>query len=269
MSLENLLYQYRSSYTTVYSLGYDWKRKPEDIVPKIHENIKLALQRLNGDGDFVAKFSFRIPDQSHVLPLFQNALFTNLVDFHNTHSDEKGYIHPYTIMLFDPNLSNLRKDIESKKGTFNLHGEDAAQHELAHFLALQERWKTETKGEVEFVLQWEKIKKSYSLTVEGGFIPDETANVDDQIHFNNGPLFPSSVDQKYIRNFLLSSINLKKILALITFNLNKLADQGSTSFNIFHSKPMNTEEMLHALFIEWKSTRKTLINFKIWENLIK
>ena len=168
MALENLLYQYNPNHTTIYSLGYDWMRKPEDIIPRINKNIKAALGRLNIDGDFNAKFSFRMPDQAHILPLFQKELFSDLIDFHNTNSDTNGFVHPYTLMMVDPNLRNLSVDIKSRKGAFvKLYGEDAVQHELAHFLALQELWKSGAKGNIEFVLQWEKIKISYLNEVHG------------------------------------------------------------------------------------------------------
>ena len=270
MALENLLYQYNPNHTTIYSLGYDWMRKPEDIIPRINKNIKAALGRLNIDGDFNAKFSFRMPDQAHILPLFQKELFSDLIDFHNTNSDTNGFVHPYTLMMVDPNLRNLSVDIKSRKGAFvKLYGEDAVQHELAHFLALQELWKSGAKGNIEFVLQWEKIKISYGLMLEGEFIPDEISNDFDRTYTIGAPLFPSSEDLQIERKLLLSSPNLRKLLTLILFNLSKLTDQGSTLFHTIYPTPLNSKEMLQCLLPEWRHSRDSLINFTIWEDIMK
>jgi len=83
MAFESFYSKYRPLDIKVYSLGDNWDRKPELLKPTLQSNINSALNRLNGDGDFTAVFSFRVPDQSHVLPLFQNILFNSMIDFHN------------------------------------------------------------------------------------------------------------------------------------------------------------------------------------------
>ena len=147
MSFEAFSLKYRRINERVYSFGYDWADKPDGIMDKMHDNIAGALKRLNGDGDYVARFRFRVPEQSHLLPLFQRQLFVDLVDFHNKNSDKNSFVHPLTLMIFDPTLESISKDISSKRGTFeNLKGEDAIHHELRHFLALQELWQSGAKG---------------------------------------------------------------------------------------------------------------------------
>jgi len=173
-------------------------------------------------------------------------------------------------MILDPTLSTISKDVISKRGTFkDLRGEDAIQHEMGHFLALQDLWGSGAKGRIEFNFFWEKRKKMTQLQIIGGFTPDERPNKMDDAYSSAGPLYPSSVDLKFIHKTLLGRKKINSFFDNIGFNLYKLKDQGSTNFNPLKMKPLNAEEMLELLFFEWRKRRESVIDFKIWEKLLK
>lgn len=271
MSLENIGYQYSPIHTKSFSLGHDWPRKPHVLPGLLKSSIKNGLDQLQNDGDIIARFVFRAPQDTHVLPLFQNEQFSQLVQLHNTESKNHAFVHPLTLMMFDPQLANL--NLAHKKPFHNIRGEDAIQHELRHFLRLQELWKADAKGVIEFNLHWQETKDMMTLVGGGTFTTDEIPNNDDRMYTLGAPLYPSKFDLEELNETLLDARGFQKLrnrAAIDRFRIQKMKEQSvKSSFAYLNHEPLNTQEAFGLLYYEWKKLRKDIIDFTLWDSLIK
>ena len=84
---------------------------PEEISKQIKSVIALALEesiKLPEEREGVAAFFvFGLPEDSHLLPLFEKELFNQLVKHHNQNDTEKEYVDPLLLMAIDPIYSSL------------------------------------------------------------------------------------------------------------------------------------------------------------------
>lgn len=271
MSLENLGYQYSPIHTKSFSLGHEWSRNPQILPGLLKSMIKSGLDQMQDDGDMVARFVFKAPQDTHVLPLFQNELFNQLVTLHNTESEAHAFVHPMTLMMFDPQLANL--NVAYSKPFHDIRGEDAIQHELRHFLLLQELWKSDAKGLIEFNFSWHEKKDMMALVSGGAFLTDETPNNQDRMHALGGPLYPSKFDLDAINEILLDAHGLQKLknrAAIDDFRIKKMKEQGAkSSFDYLNHEPLDAQEAFSLLYYEWKKQRKDKIDFSLWDSLVK
>lgn len=268
MSLESLGYQYRPNHVKTYNLDNNSTRNPQDLLQSLKYSIWDGLDKLQNHGDMVARFVFRFPQETQALFLFQNELFNQLVRLHNDESEIHAYVHPYTLMMFDPQLGNLTT--KNNRVIKNVRGEDAVQHELQHFLKLQELWKADAKGEIGFDLFWQEVNGALALTSEGGVIFKEKPNDADIIYALGGPLYPSDFDLKEIRQILLNVKGRQKFknrTTLLQFNMQKMREQGINSTHL--KQPLNFKQAYRLLFNEWRKLRKDKISFNLWDDLIK
>lgn len=243
MRIENLAYQHKLNTKQYYSLSPDWNRHPKDLIPSMQSLIQNGLDVLRNNDDREVRFSFRMPSGTHVLPLFQKELFYSLVHLHNAESDTTTFIHPFTLMIFDPCLGNLRAHIEPFK---MVRGEDVTQHELAHFFRIQERRKTDAKGVIEFNLYWNKEKGVKVLMSGGQVIPDEILNSEDETYMLSGPLYPSQSD----------------------FNRIRFLDGKDRGIHI-ERNPLSSDRAQGILYHEWRKIRQDKIDFAVWDELVE
>lgn len=272
MSFEQLAHRYEPKTYKQFYLPQDWHHKPGQLSHTLDTIIQNGFDVLSQD-DMTAEFTFRMPQEAHVLPLFQHQLFTTLVKEHNEWNNTDYYIHPSTLMDLDPALSNL-----SSKPSFlfkSMHGEDVLLHEFRHFWKLQEQWKQDAKGELGIILSWVNLQNNPAqfLVSEGYFDSFEYARNVDFISTAIAPLYPASGDLKTtleeFRNMKYLSSTKRKLL-WDRLCSDKLMEQGFRSRLLsFFINPAGPELMMGRLFQQWHDLRKNDIDFSKWDGVLK
>lgn len=271
MSFEQLAHRYEPITTKRFFLPQNWQTKPHLMRDSLHTMIQTGLDVL-ADDEMTVEFNFRMPRETHALPLFQHQLFNTLVKEHNEWTETERYIDPTTLMILDPALSGLSK---STRLVTSMHGEDIVLHELRHFWGLQDLWKQDAKGLIGIELNWKEIPKStvQYLSIEGFFEPDEETNGQDGFACTSAPLYPSKSDHRMILKELQSIPyinNRTRHKIRDRFVADKLMEQGfrwKWLSKLF--EPMTPDTMIGALFLQWKELRKDDIDFSKWSELVK
>lgn len=272
MSFEQLAHRYEPKTYKQFYLPQDWHHKPGQLSHTLDTIIQNGLDVLSHD-DMTAEFTFRMPQEAHVLPLFQHQLFTTLVKEHNEWSETEYYIHPSTLMILDPALCRL-----SRKPSLlfkQLHGEDIMLHELRHFWGMQEQWGRDAKGELGIELNWKDVPKSnfQFLSIEGYFGTYEDTNGLDGLATTSAPLYPSTGDHKLMVKELTRIKNVsnsRRRYMWDRLSTNKLIEQGLRSRLLsFLIEPVSPDLMIGSLFKQWYELRKNDIDFSKWDGVVK
>ncbi len=272
MSFEQLAHRYEPKTYKQFYLPQDWHHKPGQLSHTLDTIIQNGLDVLSHD-DMTAEFTFRMPQEAHVLPLFQHQLFTTLVKEHNEWNETKYYIDPFTLMILDPALGRL-----SRKPSLlfkSIPGEDIMLHELRHFWGLEELWGRDAKGELGIELMWKDNPKNdiQFLSIEGYFGTYEDTNGQDGLTTSSRPLYPSSSDLKMILEELkrikhIGTIKRKYLWDKLTSD--KLMEQGLRFRPLgFFVDPVSPDLMLGSLFTQWHDLRKNDIDFSKWDGVLK
>ncbi len=238
--------------------------EPEGFLKDTRSKIESSLEaaKANSEKDLIRFFAFKLPGDSHFLPLFEKELFSQLVKFHNTNDTKDQYVNPMLLMSIDPMFPNLKDG--------KIRGESLFEHELQHFFKWQEsRGKSKDSGcFVGFSLVKKLEDGIMLLTYEVSFIPeDNISSFDQELGIAFAPRFPSSGDirigfdqaEKEFKKGFWGGIRGSKMLNKVRQKLNqKSVEQG------IKKPPLQSREMKEKLFLKWKEKRGEKIKFPQW-----
>lgn len=264
MSLEQVGRLYKPIQTKRFYLSQEGHSSLPAASVDINNAICSGLDMLRRDKTKKVEFVFRVPSEMGALETFQYEMFDQLVNFHNTTSKPDSYVHPLTLMTYDPALS----DIVTKKGAFkNIHGVGAIEHELEHFKGLKNLWQHDAQGQFLFELYWDKIGKNHMLKTWAEFTPTEQRNKYDEAYVLSAPLYPSPDDLLRIASLYIQA--RKFALLLGENNLLTLLNRIVQKQNIQPIPGIYDSELTHIiLFNEWKKMRHNTIRMDTWDKWI-
>jgi len=106
---------------------------PEQLPELMKKKVTYEINELQHHHNHKAKFAFRLPQELHFIPLFEQVLFNELVSYHNTHATKERFVHPDTFMLLDKDFC---KYIPRKTGA-RLPMETYFEHEAKHWFEIE------------------------------------------------------------------------------------------------------------------------------------
>lgn len=119
--------------------------QPDAMAERIARNIE-SLDR----GSLIRIVRFKLPYDVHELPVYEHRLHERLVSYHNERATLDSFVHPFTFMMLDPEISSY---VPRLNGKGRLRMESASEHELRHWLELAESGVEET--DLHHALYWD------------------------------------------------------------------------------------------------------------------
>ncbi|MFZ2206595.1 MAG: hypothetical protein WA061_04845 [Microgenomates group bacterium] len=171
---------------------------------RLKQEVNQLLTATWADQTKTQTVSFTMPAESHVMPLFGNEVFKQLVHLHNAHRYPHLFVSPLTLMTFDSEIDTYAKTV---KGGIPIHGEGIIPHEHKHFWEYESLFgvgeKPAKPAQIQLSFFWEKCGDVYELNCSGDHL---TADGIPEPRYRSvyiAPQNPSITDlKKYYKSFV-------------------------------------------------------------------
>lgn len=221
---------------------------PEELQPMMHERIKSNLRRLHRYRTNRFKVAFKLPEELHFLPLFENVLLSYLIEYHNTTATHERFVHAKTFMVLDQRISRF---IPSKLGA-NLPLETVSDHELKHWIELQStKLNKNFTWYLLFDLFWGKNKdpKYEALVLSSGV--DFTRDADFPIeNITMAPNYPSNADFGALKDLFTPAGKITRLLHILKVFVAKRQKAKQQGLSLF-STPLDIDDAVASVYEEW------------------
>lgn len=233
---------------------------PTEIKRSIKDALELA--KVEDSEAIVATFNFPVPRDSHLIPLFERALFEQLVSFHNANDTQSRHVDLFDLMSLDPELPKLTTDDQK------IRGELMSEHELAHEFANIDKHEYPEHGidgRIIYDLEWKNIDNRMVLKTNARllYIPEDES-IERKIDISLAARYPSQSDihDLTVRHSSKEGEEDDDRIKIYSAMVAKARETGGNNLGtvILHG------EMLRKIFSKWKTLRQTKIVFQSWWN---
>lgn len=242
-----------------------FEKDPQLLKEKIEATVATFIWSLENKPDekIHGLVAFKLPEDSHLLPLFENELFTQLVKYHNEKDTEQTSIHPHLLMNIDPMYPSILKDHKTTS-----RGETVLEHELQHFFEYQDRTENTSNAWAVFKLYKAGLENNKTISYSAQIVDEEQLRFKDQVEVALAPRLPSSEDISKVlglpqedlpEGILRWPIELLKDGYALKRLKEKAHQQGQNDI-----LPFSAQQLQDTLFEVWKEARKDTINFPEW-----
>ena len=227
---------------------------PVRMKGRINRDIETIYQRTA----VKKEVNFTMPQELHIVPLYENLLRLNLISYHNVHSSPPQFVHPHAFMLLDPDIGKYSATVNNQ---IVAPMQPLGLHEIQHWLELQDHEKNKWyQGYLSSALMVTKHPKDSTETIWYESIIHSRGEVDlNQARIAMAPTYPSRTDYTVMRNYHKTQIfsTDRNIFALIK----KAREQGAK----FGTGPISSETILNNIYKEWKENNKQKINMEYYK----
>ena len=257
---ESLFQHPRSTY-----LNYGKQRflieSPLELPTMMDERIRTNLRQLHRHHMDKFTSAFELPHELHFIPLFENILYRQLVEYHNSNSTPNRFVHPSVFMLLSP---EVKRYIPSSAGA-KKPMESISEHEVKHWLEIEsDKKKSGAQITCIYDLSWKKDPNGkFETLLAGSSINVKAHRHSPIISWAMGPDYPSSVDYKameIILPYLNKYDRLKYLVDIFLANKKKAIDQGLTIFQ----SPLNLDQARRAIYKDWRENNKDTIRMDVY-----
>lgn len=171
---------------------------------RLKQEVGQLLTATYADQTKTQTVSFTMPAESHIMPLFGNEVFKQLVHLHNAHRYPHLFVSPFTLMTFDSEFDTYAKTM---KKTIPIRGEGIIPHEHKHYWEYESLFglnqKPERPAKIELSFFWEKYGDVYELNCGGNLLTADDIPEPRYRSVYIAPQNPSATDlKKYYKSFV-------------------------------------------------------------------
>ncbi len=230
--------------------------------PAMLSRIRMHIDKLHSGYSSMRIQLFAMPQELHILPLYDKLLYEELVAYHNECSTPDRFVHPFTFMMLDPEISGY----PIRRGNRDLgFMQGSAHHETDHYIEMQSQSDGNNARYISELLRWEQSS-------DGSF---EVLSFDSYIHFRGeqfpdvpaialAPRLPSYVD--YLVASFGANGNVGRVERMLRGGIQRrmmAVRQGAGLFG----KAMDLEDAQDLVFPQWRQRNKDKIRMDYYDTL--
>lgn len=232
---------------------------------QLKTRIASNLDNLDRGKSKASLMRFALPDELHTIPLYERELFTQLVEFHNRIATPLRFVHPFTLMILDPDIGIYRPQGVSENAPAM---QNSSSRILDYYLAMQDQAKPAIPQAVlGHMLFWEQ---GHDEPIEalscGVYIYPNPGEKYDVSAISAAPSFPSWQDQELMMQDASATgplAGIRNSLKRFTAGRRKTFEQKGGMFG----KVIDLDTAAESVFVRWCEENRYRINMEPFEGL--